>query len=87
MTNNDAYYIEEIRMRKLLRKYSPEVLACIWKIEVKEDDATQLLDEELKDFRQHFESLPRDSFIFLRDLLTYWIEDLEHWDWGEEDEK
>ena len=84
-TNEDTKK-ERLRMRGLLSKYSPEVMECIWRIEVKEEDAVELLDDELKEFMEFFETLPRDSFIFLRDLLTYLIDDAD-WYFEEDDEE
>ena len=78
---------EQLRLRKLFEKYPSDVRETIWFIEVCGFDAGEILWDELKGFRSSFEDAPRDYFIYMRDLLTYWIEDLEHWDWGEEDEK
>ena len=76
------------RLERLAQKYHEWVYTDIIEfIEVHDCSPLGILDDELKHFRYHCYEESREYFIYFRDLLTYWIEDLEHWDWGEEDEK
>ena len=76
------------RLERLAQKYHEWVYTDIIEfIEVENCSPLGILDDELKHFRCYCDKESREYFIYFRDLLTYWIEDLEDWDWGEEDEK